>query len=311
MKRLYLTVAGSAVAIACTLFFVFEVKRLMSGGHVELDGFLRLLPTALAAFMSAYLGFAYGWHHLLAAAGARSRPWTDIGIFTTTQFAKYLPGNVGHHVGRVALAAKMGLPAYTVVASMIAEIAIVASLMALFSLPLLGFWVRRLGIDVSWLAYAAAGIACMGLLALLALRSWRQHPALSGLAAAWKRFRGNGARAYAHLALATGLLVAGIVLSAISLALLDAGHGLLRPGAFAPVLGLFAAAWLLGFVTPGAPAGIGIREVVLTEGLAPMVGRDASIAIALVFRILSTGADLVAFLLGILILWLGNRHSRD
>src|SRR3546814_5500746 len=38
------------------------------------------------------------------------------------------------------------------------------------------------------------------------------------------------------------------------------------------VLGVYAAAWLLGFLMPGAPAGLGVREVVLFMGLAPLVG---------------------------------------
>ena len=36
--------------------------------------------------------------------------------------------------------------------------------------------------------------------------------------------------------------------------------------------GIFATAWVAGFVTPGAPAGVGVREAALTVGLTPICG---------------------------------------
>lgn len=306
--RSWLAALGTIVAIACTVFFALQVTGLVSQGNVELSGSAHLFPGSLVSFLFAYLAFASGWHQLLAAAGVRSRLWSDIGIFTTTQFAKYLPGNVGHHVGRVALAAKLGLPPYAVVATMFVEILIVVALMAALSLPLLGFWVRRLALDLSSLAYAGAGSASLAMLACLALYANRHHPRLARPLAAVAGFRNQGMRSYLRLGCAVALILAGIMLSAFSLGMLDGSGQLVTATRFPVVLGLFAAAWLLGFVTPGAPAGIGIREVILTEGLAPLVGRDHSIAIALLFRILSTGADLLVFLIGIGMLWLDRKR---
>jgi glycosyltransferase 2 family protein len=59
-------------------------------------------------------------------------------------------------------------------------------------------------------------------------------------------------------------------------------------------LGGFALAWSVGFVAVFAPAGAGVREVVLTALLGPVVGVGAATAIALVARALTTVGDLLA-----------------
>src|SRR3546814_8886443 len=60
------------------------------------------------------------------------------------------------------------------------------------------------------------------------------------------------------------LSLVGLGLWGMSLAL---GNGGAMPG---PIffIGAFTTSWIAGFVVPGAPAGLGVREVVLTAWLA-------------------------------------------
>jgi uncharacterized membrane protein YbhN (UPF0104 family) len=64
---------------------------------------------------------------------------------------------------------------------------------------------------------------------------------------------------------------------------------------------LFASAWLLGFLTPGAPAGLGVRETVLVIGLSGSLGPMALPA-AILHRLLSALADAAMALIGALLL---------
>ena len=54
-------------------------------------------------------------------------------------------------------------------------------------------------------------------------------------------------------------------------------------------------AWMLGFVTPGAPAGLGVREAVLLGLLGPVLGEPAALLLSLQLRLATLGGDLLLF----------------
>ena len=62
----------------------------------------------------------------------------------------------------------------------------------------------------------------------------------------------------------------------------------------------FVVAWLAGFVTPGAPAGLGVRETVLVLGL-PQLG-PAALGVAIGHRVVTAIADALMALTWIVIL---------
>jgi uncharacterized membrane protein YbhN (UPF0104 family) len=60
---------------------------------------------------------------------------------------------------------------------------------------------------------------------------------------------------------------------------------------FSAWCGWLSLAWIVGYVTPGAPAGIGLREAVLVLGLSPALGESEALALALLYRLVTTIAD--------------------
>ena len=58
-------------------------------------------------------------------------------------------------------------------------------------------------------------------------------------------------------------------------------------------VGGYAFAWCVGFLIVLAPAGAGVREVLLVALLAPVVGTAGATAVALVSRVVMTVGDLV------------------
>jgi hypothetical protein len=82
-----------------------------------------------------------------------------------------------------------------------------------------------------------------------------------------------------------------------------AAHGFLLTRAFgaAPGIaltssGLYALATVGGFVALAAPAGVGVREAILSVSLAPAVGAAPALAIAVASRAASLCADVIAWL---------------
>lgn len=51
-----------------------------------------------------------------------------------------------------------------------------------------------------------------------------------------------------------------------------------------PIVVLFSVAWVIGFITPGAPGGIGVREALLLFLLTPVIGEEVSLRTAFWFR---------------------------
>ena len=57
----------------------------------------------------------------------------------------------------------------------------------------------------------------------------------------------------------------------------------------------FALAWVLGFIVPGAPGGIGVREVVFTKLFDGTLGEGVAVCLAVVLRVITILGDLLAF----------------
>jgi uncharacterized membrane protein YbhN (UPF0104 family) len=64
------------------------------------------------------------------------------------------------------------------------------------------------------------------------------------------------------------------------------------------IVGVVAAAWLAGFIIPGAPAGLGIREAILTSGLVMAGCEPIALAAAVGYRIITLSGDVVVALIG-------------
>jgi len=61
------------------------------------------------------------------------------------------------------------------------------------------------------------------------------------------------------------------------------------------VMGLFILSWLAGFLTPGAPSGLGIREAVLLMFLTATVDEGILLSAIVTHRILTVAGDVIAY----------------
>jgi uncharacterized membrane protein YbhN (UPF0104 family) len=65
----------------------------------------------------------------------------------------------------------------------------------------------------------------------------------------------------------------------------------------------FALCWVAGFVVPGAPAGLGVREALFIRLFAPGIGEGVAACVAVAYRIITTLGDLLTFLVAY---WVGR-----
>ncbi|MGD9700712.1 hypothetical protein [Acinetobacter sp.] len=68
-------------------------------------------------------------------------------------------------------------------------------------------------------------------------------------------------------------------------------------------------AWLVGLITPGAPAGVGVREMVLLFLLGDQIAHLNLLLAVLLGRIVTMGGDLLFFIISILLGRLKNNYE--
>ncbi|MEM7022392.1 MAG: hypothetical protein AAF637_07325 [Pseudomonadota bacterium] len=256
-----------------------------------------LLATALAgALLYGIAGFllSSAWLHLLAAKPSPGSKRWHHAVYGRTQIAKYLPGNVFHLVGRQVMGRRLGHRQAPLALASLLETFLLLLMAAILSLPIVWSWLDR---SFLW------GVSLMAIpLALLAF-GWllrRHHPTLHSLAPGSGENALNAALSIGPRLLRPALFyalfffVTAVILWMLAKSVEPPGGPSLSVATSIPVVAL---AWLVGFVTPGSSAGIGVREAVLITLLEPILGGPGSVLIALALRIVSMGGDGAFFFL--------------
>jgi len=232
------------------------------------------------------------WKMLLAGGGVPVGYRHAFTILAISQMWRYLPGIFLHQVGQVAMARRAGIglsaaaltvglqTALNVLTN--AGIAVLGLTLAARNLPP---WLLAALAGRMWLLWAGGAAALMVLAAGLAsppMRRW------TGQRLAYLHPRGILAT------VALYALINALVGMALSLLL-----GTFWPQPFAvrwyDLSWGFALAWVIGFLIPGAPAGLGIREAVLVALYADALGTGVIIGLGLLLRALMMAGDLAAF----------------
>lgn len=227
------------------------------------------------------------WPSVIAKWGHEIPLRTALGIGLVAQIGKYLPGNVAHYFGRAALAKQHNISFTQSGLSTIVEFgaALLAAALIVFGATLLdsSIWadapiVSILPEGLFWPLTVLALIIIAGIATFV----FRRLPEIRSLLSidfwvapiCW---------------LTIGFLMTGFSFYALAIAFFGAWS---IP--VVSVIAIYVIAWAVGFLIPGAPAGLGVREVILVALLAPMIGAPAAIMLSLLHRLLSAMLDLTA-----------------
>ena len=261
---------GLALCLVALYYIGLRLHELWSGGDLASVGSSVMLVVLVAALLYALADYllALGWRYLLPERSGQLN-WRELcRIYAYSSLAKYIPGNIFHLLGRQALSLAHQLPAGVVARSIAVEMVLLILAGALLSLYALGTVV--LGIQPPRAALATVAVLCVFSGALY--------------------FIGRGGMGRSFAAFTLFHLVAGALFLAVIVAL-DAS--LLTAGWSALIVSAYVLSWMVGMVTPGAPAGLGVREATLLWILAG-AGVDEGIVLvaALLSRVSTTLGDL-------------------
>jgi hypothetical protein len=274
---LALTLAAGAYAVA------------KQWGRVR-EGFEDLGPLpliiALLPALASVSAMMLAWRGLLGSLGSPLRLRPAARIFFTSQLGKYLPGSVWPVVAQMQLGRAYRIPrARSAAAAALAMLVslVTALVLAAATLSVAG-GARSAGY---WWAFAAVPVLLAGLHPRVA------NPALKTIFRVTRRpaiepLTGETIRKTAGRSL-VGWLLAGAHIWVLAVALGAAPWRTLLLG-----IGGYAFAWSVGFLIVFAPAGAGVREIILVAALQPVLDPGKATVVALASRLVTIVADLVA-----------------
>lgn len=271
--RIWLHIIGGGLGL---LGVVFVLMRLSTySEQIDLARFDTIAWLLISVFAVIYgaanVFLALAWWNLLIFFDVKVEKKWALKAYGLSQMAKYVPGNIFHLAGRQAIGMAVGLPARILAKSAVWELGLIAlscAFFAILAVPLV--WSQLPG----WLSLGFFLLALLPVSVLLRrLLSFSVCDALL-----WQILY---------------LVVSGVLFIGILMVVVPSVAEI--PG-FSTLCGAYVLAWLAGLITPGAPAGVGVRELVLLFLLGGRIA-EADLLLAVVLgRVVTVGGDLFYFI---------------
>ena len=248
----YIVTVSSCIYLAIMMYY---------NGVMDLDIYLNVTTLATTCISAVICGLlvllsSHCWFVIMSYVdkGANMNFTGSNKIYTKANLSKYLPGNVFQYLQRQAIGTAYGYThAGLALGSLLETVfSIVTAAALLVFFILFGFQIpapMMLGIQSKNIAL----VAILGIVLAAYLIKSRKLAVIKrmfsyGFLALFFRVATN----YSVILLLFGILFAGLymALSGNTVTIIM----------FGPLMFAFLASWILGFVTPGCPAGIGVRE---------------------------------------------------
>ncbi|KAF1086057.1 hypothetical protein SPSYN_00795 [Sporotomaculum syntrophicum] len=276
MKR-YLHVVGGLLGALGVVFVV--IKLVTYADQIKFSEFgvstlLALLSLAVVYGLASII-LAFAWRDLLKHLNLRVDTRWAIWTHGTSQLAKYVPGNIFHLAGRQAIGVAAGLPAWPLAKSAIWELGTLSVTGSLFVLLVLPFFVAEITSLLALFIFFVFFLACV-----CVIYRW-----FSPLVA-----RAMSIYAVFHVLSGTVFFVVLCIILPSNLEI---------SALFAGICGAYVVAWLAGLVTPGAPAGAGVREFVLFAILHTVVSEADLLAAIVLGRSVTVVGDVVYYFIAL------------
>ena len=287
--------------LTCVAIF-YIVRKLFS---YELDYTIFNDPRTMAimcilviVYMMCVILGCLPWRALVKEIANIKNSFIEISvIFTKANLLKYVPGNVFQYVGRNELAVKKEIKHSDVAFSTLIDtiwnlfancmVAILVYWNGLFA------WISYQGVSEKFVILILAAICAIIVVIIFIIRKF--HEQAVRLYAKLKSLNKKSFYIclvknfvfYVIQCVVTSIITFTIfiMISPIEISLLD----------FRMYIGAILVAWIVGFITPGAPGGLGVREAVLIFLLKNVMAEDIILLGVVISRVVSILGDLAAF----------------
>lgn len=267
-----------------------------------------IIAIATGVTMLAHTWAGWVWTWVLQDLNQPVESVHFIQVYLKTNIAKYLPGNIWHHYGRIVAAKNANVSPSAATLSVLLEPLLMAAAALIIIVSLGGTFAAG---NINLFAQIAQLLTLLGVLCVV-------HPRFLNLAIRFlQRLKGRmsntttesnpgvSIRRYPVRPLLgelgfLGLRSAGFILTMFAL-------GPLNFSQIPLLIAAFSFAWLVGFVVPGAPGGLGVFEATAIALLQNRFPAAIVISAIALYRLIS----IVAETAGAALAWLDERQTQS
>lgn len=295
--------------IITVISFTFIIKTII-GLEINLNSINKPIRsfTIIIILSSVYFALVllvcYAWKIILEFINGKKLLYRDmLKVYVRSNIAKYLPGNVMHFAGRNFLGVQYGLRHSQIVLSSMLEI--IFTLLTVIILSFLLNYKQFISIIIISFQYLRSNVVILFLfvicvlIVLLVFQHFNKRSIFK-----FQKFKifltKNFVFLFAKVFLLNSIVfvMMGLMLALIYYYVINVS---IQVDSVLLIVSAFVLAWFAGFVVPGAPGGIGVRESILILILSPIYGHEATLLASFIHRLVSILGDVIAFIINIFI----------
>jgi glycosyltransferase 2 family protein len=269
----YLNIAGLGLGFLGVVYIVFKFKDLSSEINISSISNIQWVGIVLTfvIYCGACIIQGFAWHNILLHLKIPVSPKWSIPNFGISQIAKYIPGNIFQFASRQAIGVSEGLPGVPLAKSIVWELGLMAGTAALFAVFIVPVFNQAVSPFIAVSIFIFLQLLILIIIGRLVGRRISYSIGLYGIF-----FTTNGL---------IFLFIITYLLSNTTLSHLQ----------YLSIFGIYIFAWLVGFITPGAPAGVGIREVVLLTLLIQFIPQGLLLLAIVIMRFSTVVGDVLYY----------------
>jgi hypothetical protein len=281
-KKIY-NFVGLVVVVLSVLFLGKKILLNISRLNFSSSTIFYIFVGSIFYALFYYL-LCFGWLLFVRILNKEKSILDILYIYTRCSIGKYFPGNVGHYVGRQFIASRIGISqkviAFASMLEIICQITSAVIICAWIDLPIAPPVSPVISLFVAILILAVAPYIILKIIGSSTV-NLNKNISIYSL---WKTICSVCVLDLLFF-ISSGCIFYVFVINSQSVSSVD----------FMTVISIYTAAWFLGIATPGAPAGIGVREAVMTAMLAKFLSEPDALSVAILFRATTTLGDLFFF----------------
>ncbi|MEX1307793.1 MAG: lysylphosphatidylglycerol synthase domain-containing protein [Eubacteriales bacterium] len=288
-KTKVLKIIGNIITVLCLGFIIYSLATFDIDYSILLNAKVLAVVLACGALMCMPVFInAVSYRKLLQLVGGQNIAFSQIrDLYASANIAKYLPGNVMHYASRNIIGSRYGISNKKVFTATVLEVGL-KIITAVVLIMIMAFDYLKTVITQGYNGYlvwaiAAIFVLIIGLLIFVYFKFKEDIKLKQFVSKVMTVFLLDSVIYLINILCFA--LIASVIVQDFSLIL----------NSFLIISGVHLTAWLVGYLTPGAPGGIGVKEVVMVLLMGGLMVKSDVLLVTVLLRIASILGDSLAF----------------
>ncbi len=296
MKRKIINILGNIILIVCIGYLINAIykQQIEWGKYIGDWKVIAGIVVSLIILVGSIFFNAHIYGEILNKICKKNIDVNELrDVYITSNIGKYLPGNIMHFVGRNMIGIKYKIEQKKIVIATFSELLLIVTVSFLYVLVFGNKYIYTTLFFIidkyrNMLGLFQIGIIVISIAAIVLITLYRKR-----IVNIIKKID------YGFLAkiFIKEIGIFGLASITYAIVLLSIDNSNINYNQIVMLFIVYIIAWLVGFLLPGVPGGIGVREAILTLLLSSLIQRDIILISVVIHRCVTIIADFIAFLL--------------